>query len=524
MPAQVIRDGRTNDGKRPAVEVRIDLSALSPATRRVLALVPILLLGLGLRLAYLTGCVGSDDLAYSTAAHRLITGDYFGHLSVGMPLTYTRLAIVGPLAGIYAIFGISEPTSILYPLLCSLSGIVLVFLVASRIFSPRTGVFAAFLLAIAPLDIYYSTIMLPDIVQAAFATLAIYLFIAARKQQGSKATASLLMTGASLGVCISIKENGWLLAAALALGIIVEAIGHRWRWQLLLVILGAIVSAGAENAVLWAGTGDPMFRYKVTAASAAIYENQTIPTVYGAAAAVSLISKVTSKFLYVFTTRETVGLAGFLFAIAPVWYAFQRRFNWRALVVAWLLLMVAGAAYVDVRHFSYQPRRLLPALHPSLILVAALVCESALARCARLQLVAATIAVALIIAPLFMHRESYNRGLASDLRAAYSVLDASGRDRPVFADPRSAPILALYGGFRPERTVAALPADVEGTKNAYVVLCWRWIAFYERGGHVMPDYIRAIPNWWKPVASFSNPETGLSTDVYAAGDPDTSPR
>jgi len=356
MPDHPITTQTDQEQRRRLVEIRFDLGAFSPPTLRALVLVPILLLGLGLRLAYLTGCVGTDDLAYSIAAHRLITGDYFRHLSVGMPLTYTRLAIVAPLAGVYSILGVSEATSVIYPLVCSLCGIVLVFLIGSRVFSPRTGLFAAFLLATTPLDIYYSTIVLPDIVQAAFGALCLYLFIAARDQRGRRAAIYLLVSGLALGVCISIKENGWLLAAALAVGIAVEAKGRGWRWQFLLVVLGALIAAGAENAVFWAKTGDPLFRYKVTAASAAIYETKTIPAVYGAGATAPVISKILSKFLGVFAPWESVGIAGALAVIALVWHAVQRRFNWRLLLAAWILLAVLGAASptsrgVCSRHF-----------------------------------------------------------------------------------------------------------------------------------------------------------------------------
>jgi 4-amino-4-deoxy-L-arabinose transferase-like glycosyltransferase len=503
--------------RRRAIEIRVDFGAFSPGTRRALLLVAILLLGLGLRLAYFTGCVGTDDLAYSIAAQHMVSGEYFQHLSIGTPLTTTRLAIVAPLAGIYAILGVSEPASVLYPLLCSLCGIVLVFLAGSKVFTPRTGLFAAFLLAITPLDIYYSTIMLPDIVQAAFGILCLYLFIAARDQRGSRAAVSLLVSGLALGVCISIKENAWLLAAALAFGAAVEAIGRRWRWQLLLVVLGAAIAVGAESAILWAATGDPLFRYKVTAASAGQYERQFIPAAYGAAAAAPVMSKLLSKFLAIFAPRQSIGLAGLLAVIALIWHAVQRRFNWQVLIAAWILLAILGAAYTDVRYFSYQPRRLLPALHPSLILVAALVCETVLARRARIQLAAAAGVVALLVTPLFVHREQFYRGLMADVREAYAFLDRAGWDRRVLADPRAAPLLQFYGGFRPKRTAAALPANAEQTENAYVVLSWRWINFYERTGRPVPSYVHAIPDWWHRVRSFYNPSTKLATDIYVAG-------
>jgi 4-amino-4-deoxy-L-arabinose transferase-like glycosyltransferase len=503
--------------RRRLVEIRVDLGAFSPAARAALMLVPILLLGLGLRLAYFTGCVGTDDLGYCMIAHSIVSGEWAHNLSLSSPLTVTRLALVGPLAAVYAIFGVSELTSVLYPLVCSLCGIVLVFLIGSRVFTPRTGIFAAFLLAVTPLDIYYSTMMLPDIIQAAFGTLCLYLFIAARDQRGRRAAVSLLVSGIALGVCISIKENGWLLAAALASGAAVEAIGRRWRWQLLLVVLGVAIAVGAESAVLWAATGDPLFRYKVTTASAGRYEHQFIPAAYGAAAAAPMASRFVTKFLAVFTPRQSVGIAGLLALVALTRHALQRRFNWRVLLITWILLAVLGAAYVDMRYFSYQPRRLLPALPACLVLVAALVLETALARRTWTRFVAAAGVVGLVITPLFVHREMFYRAPMEDVREAAAFLDRAGWDRKVLADPRSAPVLEFYGGFRPDRRVIRLPDDVAKTENAYVVLSWRWIQFRERIGTGVPSYVHSIPYWWHRVRSFYNPSTKLATDIYVAG-------
>jgi 4-amino-4-deoxy-L-arabinose transferase-like glycosyltransferase len=55
------------------------------------------------------------------------------------------------------IFGGAEWVLSLYSLLCSLGGVVLAFLLGTKIWTARHGLLAALLLALLPLDVSYAT-------------------------------------------------------------------------------------------------------------------------------------------------------------------------------------------------------------------------------------------------------------------------------------------------------------------------------------------------------------------------------
>ena len=133
-----------------------------------LDLLLILLFAALVRLALYNGAFGSDDLVYFERAAQLARGEwtsanYNGALRYGFNL---------PAGGLIALFGESVFVANLWPLVCSLIEIGAAFAFANAAMNRRAGVFAAMLLATAPLHIAVATRIHADPVVSMFVTVA----------------------------------------------------------------------------------------------------------------------------------------------------------------------------------------------------------------------------------------------------------------------------------------------------------------------------------------------------------------
>ena len=136
-------------------------------------LILVLLFALLLRLVFFSGISASDDLEYTHLAYQMSKNEF------SFPATHhaTRLGIIYPVSVLYGFFGVSEYSSVVFPLLVSIVGIVLIFYFGKLFFNEKVGLIAAFLLSFFPLDVVLATKLLSDIPSAFFLSLSIFLFL-----------------------------------------------------------------------------------------------------------------------------------------------------------------------------------------------------------------------------------------------------------------------------------------------------------------------------------------------------------
>jgi hypothetical protein len=166
---------------------------------------------LGLRLAYFNGFYLEDAPGYVTDAAYVALGqfwarDYVTGLNVG---TFVPVAL--PLA----LFGKSEVALSVWPLACSLLGMTAMAVAVGLLCGARWGLFAALLYATYPGDIFFSTVVMPDAIQAGWLTLSIALIIAAfcgpSGDSSSGRTPLLVAAGVAMAVCQLVRGNGLIL-------------------------------------------------------------------------------------------------------------------------------------------------------------------------------------------------------------------------------------------------------------------------------------------------------------------------
>lgn len=149
--------------------------------RSWLPLLTILICGLILRILFSTGVTRNDEVNYAHAAYELAKGVlHFDYWWQGT----TRLGLYFPVATLYVIFGPSNWTTLFFPMASSLLGIFTVYLIGNYVDSEKTGLIAAFLWALFPLDIFQAGMLRPDGPLATFSALSVFFLILAT---GSKA-------------------------------------------------------------------------------------------------------------------------------------------------------------------------------------------------------------------------------------------------------------------------------------------------------------------------------------------------
>lgn len=121
------------------------------------ALFAIVILAAGLRLIFFSGYLNIDDNYYIERAVEFSRG------GMTLPTRYfdARLGVVGPAAIFYRAFGVTPAATVAWPFLCSLLSICMAFFLGRRLYGAPTGLAAALLLALLPMDVIFSTILYP---------------------------------------------------------------------------------------------------------------------------------------------------------------------------------------------------------------------------------------------------------------------------------------------------------------------------------------------------------------------------
>ena len=217
----------------------------------------IVLLALLLRLFCFVGLGRNDDVAYCDAARILALGDT--GLYPWDSILALRTGMVAPIALAYRLFGFSEFTASLYPLLSSLISVVLAMVLAHHFAGRRAAIIAGAVLASFPLDVAYSTQIVPTVPLAPTLAAALYCFIAAIERSSYKWAAA---AGLFYGISWLINEQTIVclpIFAAFAFFRLFyrhETLRHSARFYLITALIVAAFVV-AEGFVIHRITGRP---------------------------------------------------------------------------------------------------------------------------------------------------------------------------------------------------------------------------------------------------------------------------
>ncbi len=165
----------------------------------------IIILALIIRVIFFSGFVLGDDPNYADDARTILDGSY-------PPLCDLCVFSFRPVL-LYSIslslkwLGWSEFNFVLPILVSSLICIYLIYKLAEMLFDKKTGLLAALLLSIYPLDVVHATAMSNDIMLSMLVALSMLLVLKGFKSMGWKAFLCFAAAGAALGIATGVKIN-----------------------------------------------------------------------------------------------------------------------------------------------------------------------------------------------------------------------------------------------------------------------------------------------------------------------------
>jgi hypothetical protein len=228
-----------------------------------LALAAIAAVWLALRIFYWNGYYTEDAPGYVTDAIWAALGNYHARDHVNGLNVGTYLPVALPIR----VFGKSEIALPLWPLACSLLGLLSMAGVARALFGRACGLLAAFLYATYPGDVFFSTVVMPDAIQAGWLTCSMFLIAKAHDRLPAR-TPIVVAAGVAMGVCHLVRANDVQLLpigvfAAMAMPMLN---GRRWQEAVtgaMTYLAGWICVISAEGLAYSYAAGDFMLRLHV---------------------------------------------------------------------------------------------------------------------------------------------------------------------------------------------------------------------------------------------------------------------
>jgi 4-amino-4-deoxy-L-arabinose transferase-like glycosyltransferase len=221
----------------------------------------LVLAALGVRLwLFFGGVRGADAYAYAHHAYNMTAGQY--QVAADAMSYGVRYTVLLPTALAYALFGVGDWQSALFPLLASLAAVWMVIRLGALWLDARAGLAAGLLYAVYPLDLPWATLLGPDSFLPALSAGALLAFWLAGEHRRSPASrrALYLLSGMCVGLAAQARETGLLLLPVLA----VLAWSRPARGRIMLTIaVGVVAPLLVELAYYRAAVGNPIHRLAI---------------------------------------------------------------------------------------------------------------------------------------------------------------------------------------------------------------------------------------------------------------------
>lgn len=287
-----------------------------------IAVIIILGISLAIRLYLFVGINGSDDISITDHAIKVLSdGPYppYSHYAA-------RVGLIYPLALLFALFGVNEWSISVIPMIASLGGVWLAYLIGRHYGGMRIGIYAALLLALFPLDAYYASQLMPDLPLGALLGLSYYLLI----RSGRRSDSSLylpLIAGCFWGWAYLVKVEAFFFSFVV-LGLLISR-QLSWRNTILACVAVSVIVAG-EHIVYWLAADDLLLRLHLATSQSG--------TVVDAFSATQLWVFPKSWFLtpYFFSVHYYLLFAAILWVIWTRPAGLLPIFLWVAIFLLWL--------------------------------------------------------------------------------------------------------------------------------------------------------------------------------------------
>lgn len=211
-----------------------------------------------LRAYYYVGVSCADDSAYLYFFRQLASGE---KAIVAGDVFANRWMIFYPMYALSVLFGQSESTVLIWPLICGALEIFLSGYFAYRCWGPSSAVLAAFMLAVFPPHIILSTRTMPDVIVSAFCTLSMIFFVLGRGEietSGNRMNRYFTLSGLVLGLGYLARPTAFFILLPYALYSFTQYLTWRKGWVGFMVLCLAALSVLGVSGILQVIGGYPI--------------------------------------------------------------------------------------------------------------------------------------------------------------------------------------------------------------------------------------------------------------------------
>lgn len=228
--------------------------------RQAMPLVAVVLLGIELRLLFYQGVIHYDDLFYSHLARGLADGT--SPFGVADKYTALRVGLYGPVAMLYRLFGTSDVTTLAWPFLLSIAGIIGAYGIGRLVQGEAAGLLAAFMIAVLPTNVAAATALLGDGPIAALSIGVVYFLLLSSRMQGWKSLVAMMASVACFALGLLCKPAILLLLPFFIVYVVyvVYVFGQLRRSMLAVGAAAVLIAAALTGYVLYFGVRPPDVR------------------------------------------------------------------------------------------------------------------------------------------------------------------------------------------------------------------------------------------------------------------------
>lgn len=328
-------------------------------------LLAIILLTALLRTIFFVGVQLGDDLAYIKYAHDLLVGES------RLPANHweSRMGLILPLLVSFKMLGSNEHVAALFPVVCSLINVVLIYKIAESLFNAKVAIISALLLSVFPLDLYYSTSAYPTVPLSTMCGLSVYFLLR------SKARSRILhyfLSGLFLGLAYLVHETALFLALFLMPYILLFTIHQRLR-KLWFLCVGFAVVIALEMGAYTILAHNPLHRANVVSTNVSFPwpTDDTADSIASDQARHSFLRDKESKVLrgrnfwiepfWALTTQQEFGLYYYLVIPFTIYFLIKRRkIDGIEIILLWLIPLILYLFYGTISPFEYRTLRRWP--------------------------------------------------------------------------------------------------------------------------------------------------------------------
>jgi 4-amino-4-deoxy-L-arabinose transferase-like glycosyltransferase len=304
------------------------------------ALAVVLAVAIALRILFFTGYFGSDEVTYVETALNIVAGDWRASNYIGA----TRYGMNLPVALSVHLFGLTEASANLWPFLCSVGEVAIVFVLARWLWSTRVAIISAGLLALLPLHVHLAGRIMADPPLAFFISLSVALLL---RTTHTRHPLTYVAAGLAWGGVFWVKESVGLLYVPvfLLLNVYINRFNGLWFW----LFVGMGTAMAANSVLMYFVSGNPLHVFAVMNNALATLDNMT-----------TLATSPLYYLRYLFVDIRHTLFLGYLFAAGVVLYVSRvvrdkQTADGTQFVILWALLLIVMFSFAVV---SFSPVKL----------------------------------------------------------------------------------------------------------------------------------------------------------------------